>query len=102
MPEFQQICELFTRRFRIDISFVIISNKEGSEVSMDFLYFPEDKTEYISAFISLVIIMVLAIIATVIIQKKSKRDEKKFDDEFKHVIDNEVEDSISSHNNEGK
>ena len=53
---------------------------------MEFLYFPEDKTEYISAFISLVIIMIGAVAAMFVIYKKSKKDERQFDEEFKHLL----------------
>lgn len=53
---------------------------------MEFLYFPEDKTEYISAFISLVIIMIGAVAAMYMIYKKSKKDEKRIDEEFKHLV----------------
>lgn len=70
---------------------------------MDFLYFPEDKTEYISAFIMLVFIMIGAVAAMFIIYKKSKKEEKRFDEEFKHILNNEHDDSKSPHNdNESK
>jgi DMSO/TMAO reductase YedYZ heme-binding membrane subunit len=46
-------------------------------LSMFFLYFPEDKTEYIPAVINLVIFMVLAILAMRFFIKISKREEKK-------------------------
>lgn len=42
-----------------------------------FLYFPEDKSEYIPAVIKLVIITILAILAMRLIIKISKRDEEK-------------------------
>ncbi|MEQ2527135.1 hypothetical protein WMO40_10515 [Bacillaceae bacterium CLA-AA-H227] len=42
-----------------------------------FLYFPEDKTEYIPAGITSVIFLIAAIITMRWIIKKSKRDEEK-------------------------
>ena len=49
---------------------------------MEFLYFPEDKTEYIPAVIMLVIFMTGAVIAMILMYKKSKKDEEKFDEQF--------------------
>lgn len=49
---------------------------------MDFLYFPEDKTEYIPAVIMLVIFMIGAAAAMYFIYKKSKRDEARFEQEY--------------------
>lgn len=49
---------------------------------MDFLYFPKDKTEYIPAFITLVIFMIGAVAAMYFIYKKSKKDEAYFDEKF--------------------
>jgi len=49
---------------------------------MDFLYFPEDKTEYIPAFIMLVIFMIGAIATMYLCYKKSKKDEKYFDEKY--------------------
>lgn len=49
---------------------------------MEFLYFPEDRADYIPGIISLVIFMVGAVIATYFIIKKSKRDEEKFEEEY--------------------
>ncbi|WLV26071.1 hypothetical protein QR721_09500 [Aciduricibacillus chroicocephali] len=46
---------------------------------MEFLYFPEDKTEYIPAFIMLVIFMIGAIAAMMYFYKKSKKEEKLFE-----------------------
>lgn len=51
-------------------------------ILMPFLYFPEDKTEYIPAVISLVLFMVLACIAMYLFYKKSKKDEEKFNKEY--------------------
>lgn len=49
---------------------------------MEFLYFPQDKSEYIPAFITLVIFMVGAIAAMYLFYKKSKKDEKYFDEKY--------------------
>jgi preprotein translocase subunit YajC len=50
---------------------------------MPFLYFPEDKTEYIPAVISLVLFMIGACVALYLIYKHSKKQEKKFDEQYK-------------------
>ncbi len=42
-----------------------------------FLYFPEDKTEYIPAVINLVIFSILAYLAVRVFMKISKREEKR-------------------------
>lgn len=52
---------------------------------MDFLYFPEDKADYIPGVISLVIFMIGAAVAMYLIIKKSKKDEKKFEDAYLNV-----------------
>ena len=49
---------------------------------MEFLYFPEDKSEYIRSFIMLVIFMVGAVAAMYFVYKKSKKEEKYFDEKF--------------------
>lgn len=49
---------------------------------MEFLYFPEDKSEYIPAFIMLVIFMVGAIAAMYFILKKSRQEEEYFDKKY--------------------
>ncbi|WP_088006548.1 hypothetical protein [Indiicoccus explosivorum] len=46
-------------------------------ILMPFLYFPEDKSEYIPAAIEFVLIMVIAVLAFRWILKKSKREEEK-------------------------
>lgn len=49
---------------------------------MPFLYFPEDKSEYIPATIMLVLFMAFAIAALVFMIKKNKKDEKKFEEKY--------------------
>lgn len=51
-------------------------------MDMYFLYFPEDKSEYIPASITLVIFMILAVITLYLFYKKSKKDEKNFDKKY--------------------
>lgn len=55
---------------------------------MEFLYFPTDKSEYIPAFITLVIFMIGAIATMYFIYKKSKKDEQYFDEKYKdhHIL----------------
>ncbi|AIF44015.1 hypothetical protein [Virgibacillus sp. SK37] len=49
---------------------------------MPFLYFPEDKSEYIPAIISLAIFMIAAGVVMYLIYKKSKKDEKSFNERY--------------------
>ncbi|MBE3570355.1 MAG: hypothetical protein IMW92_09675 [Bacillales bacterium] len=42
-----------------------------------FLYFPEDKSEYIPAAISMTIFFILAVIAFLLIKKISQKEEEK-------------------------
>jgi membrane protein implicated in regulation of membrane protease activity len=49
---------------------------------MPFLYFPEDKTEYLPAIITLIIFTVLAVVAVYLFIKKSKKDEQKFNEKY--------------------
>ena len=46
-------------------------------VMFTFLYFPEDKSEYIPAVISLVIVSIFAYLAMRFVMKVSKREEKR-------------------------
>lgn len=64
--------------------FSAIMEHKGRDEIMDmyFLYFPEDKSEYIPASISLAIFMILAIITLYLFYKKSKKDEKYFDEKY--------------------
>jgi hypothetical protein len=48
---------------------------------MEFLYFPEDKTEYIPSVIMLLIFMAGAIIATIYIRRHSAKELTKFEQE---------------------
>lgn len=64
---------------------------------MEFLYFPEDKTEYLPSVIVLVIFMLLAVGAMYLIYKKSKKEEELFNEKYsQHNIE---EDENSSNEN---
>ncbi|GGA76580.1 hypothetical protein [Ornithinibacillus halotolerans] len=56
---------------------------------MPFLYFPEDKSEYIPAVIMLVIIIVAAGVALYFIKKHSKKQEENFDAQYKAQLEKE-------------
>lgn len=49
---------------------------------MPFLYFPEDKSQYIPALITLILFMAAAGIAMYLVYKKSKKDEKEFNKKY--------------------
>ncbi|WP_164216537.1 hypothetical protein [Virgibacillus sp. YIM 98842] len=53
---------------------------------MPFLYFPEDKSEYLPAIIVLIIFTILAGVAMYLFIKKSKKDEQKFNEKFDQRI----------------
>lgn len=53
---------------------------------MEFLYFPEDKAEYIPAFFTIVVVMVLVIATMYLFYKKSKKDEKLIDEQFEFDV----------------
>ncbi|WP_181397541.1 MULTISPECIES: hypothetical protein [Gracilibacillus] len=52
---------------------------------MEFLYFPEDKAEYIPAVISLIVFVIGAFVAMHFIRKASKKEEEKFDQKYKNT-----------------
>lgn len=54
-------------------------------MDMDFLYFPEDKSEYIRGFFVLLIFMIGALIAMLFFYTQSKKEEKYYDQKFKDV-----------------
>jgi len=53
-------------------------------MNMDFLYFPEDKSEYIRGFFVLLIFMIGALIAMIFFHTHSKKEEKYYDNKFKN------------------
>ncbi|SET33919.1 hypothetical protein SAMN05216389_10954 [Oceanobacillus limi] len=52
---------------------------------MEFLYFPEDKSEYIPAIITLIVFVAAAGVAMYMITKKSKKEENRFEEEYKQL-----------------
>lgn len=56
-------------------------------IYMPFLYFPEDKSEYLPATIVLLIFMSLAVVALYFFIKKSKKDERNFEEKYKDQIE---------------
>ncbi|WP_342744364.1 hypothetical protein [Oceanobacillus rekensis] len=55
---------------------------------MPFLYFPEDKAEYIPAVITLAIFIILAVIAMYFMIKKSTKDEENFKEKYNQQLEN--------------
>lgn len=53
---------------------------------MPFLYFPEDKTAYLPAAITLIIFMCMAAVTMYLFYKKSKKDEQAFNDKYEKSI----------------
>lgn len=49
---------------------------------MEFLYFPEDKSEYIPAVISLTIFMIAAAVTMYLFYRKSKKDEAYYNEKY--------------------
>jgi preprotein translocase subunit YajC len=49
---------------------------------MEFLYFPEDKSEYLPALISLSLFVLAAIITMYLLYKHSKKEEKRTNEQF--------------------
>ncbi|RWZ54872.1 hypothetical protein EQV77_12140 [Halobacillus fulvus] len=47
---------------------------------MEFLYFPDDKSEYIPAIMTLLIFLVAAAVTMILIIKSSQKEEKKHND----------------------
>ncbi len=56
---------------------------------MEFLYFPEDKTKYIPAVLSLLIFAIGAVVTMYLIHKSSKKEEKRFNDQYEIQKDTE-------------
>lgn len=60
----------------------ISNEKDVVEMFMEFLYFPQDKSEYIPAFITLAIFMIGAVVTMYLFYKKSKKDEQYFNEKY--------------------
>ncbi|MTH55531.1 hypothetical protein GKZ89_19235 [Bacillus mangrovi] len=54
-----------------------------------FLYFPEDKTEYIPAAFHMAIFLILAVLAFRFIVKLSRKEERETRERYKHLEDKE-------------
>lgn len=56
---------------------------EGSDdPMMEFLYFPEDKSEYIPAVLMLILFIVAASVTMIFFIKASRKEEKKTEERF--------------------
>jgi len=53
---------------------------------MEFLYFPEDKAEYIPAIIALIIFTIGAAFVMYLFYRKSKQEEKYYEEKYKDAI----------------
>ncbi len=51
-------------------------------MSMDFLYFPQDKTEYIPSLITLVIFILATAVTLYLFYRKSKKEEALFEEKY--------------------
>nr|WP_163536588.1 hypothetical protein [Gracilibacillus sp. YIM 98692] len=54
-------------------------------ILVEFLYFPEDKTQYIPSVLMLVVFVIGAIVAMYLVKKASKKEEEKFNNEYKDL-----------------
>lgn len=54
-----------------------------------FLYFPEDKTEYIPAVIKLAICIIIAVVVFLLIIKHSKKEQAKAEELEKQIVKEE-------------
>lgn len=59
---------------------------------MEFLYFPEDKSEYISSLLTLAVFIVAAMVAVYIFYRKSKKEDIDPPKEYPKHIDPESDD----------
>lgn len=55
-------------------------------INMFFLYFPEDKTEYIPGVAIVTLFMSFAVVAVYLVIKKSKKDEEEFNKKYADQI----------------
>ena len=65
---------------------------------MPFLYFPEDKTEYIPALIMLLLFILLAFVVYRIIKKYSRNEEEKmkeFEEKVLERLEHEHDDDVT-------
>lgn len=64
-------------------------------MTMEFLYFPDDKSEYIPGIIILLLFVIAAIVTMYFILKISKKEEKKVDEKYNI---NRMEHKTDNHN----
>lgn len=55
---------------------------------MEFLYFPEDKSEYLPAIVSLLVFIVFAAVTMIFIIKASQKEERNFEQSYKEEQEN--------------
>lgn len=71
----------------INMNAIMILKDVIEFMGMEFLYFPEDKSEYIPALIVLAIFIIGAVIAMYLFIKHSKKEEKKVEEQYRETID---------------
>ncbi|MBU6080369.1 MULTISPECIES: hypothetical protein [Allobacillus] len=60
-------------------------------ILMPFLYFPDDKTEYLPALLTMIGFFIVAVLAFILIKKISKKQEDKFNERYGPVIQEKEE-----------
>ncbi len=61
---------------------------------MEFLYFPDDKTEYIPAIIACVIFMILATVTMYFFVKYSKKEKHRFEQQYDQLRETKNDDHL--------
>src|SRR5699024_9384237 len=90
---------------QIDCLIVLLYYKDKDVISMhmEFLYFPEDKSEYIPSLLMLSIFVIGAIVAVYLFYKKSKKEDAKPHKEYqKHIQSKQEETNSESDNKKSK
>lgn len=82
--------------YRVNHSDILSIVKVSDLEMMPFLYFPEDKTEYIPAIIMLLIFVLLAYIVYRIVKKYSRNEEEKMK-EFEEKVLERLEQEEDNH-----
>jgi hypothetical protein len=60
---------------------------------MGFLYFPEDKTEYIPAVFTLILFVIGAILITKIIRNVSHKQQRQFEEQYRDKLLNQKDEN---------
>ncbi|WP_163971541.1 hypothetical protein [Oceanobacillus halotolerans] len=63
---------------------------------MEFLYFPEDKTEYIPDILMLIVFVIGAAVVMYLFYKNSKKEAARIDKEYEHKLDHTQRDKKST------